>query len=622
MSSGKRVFRILARVSARIYWCDQCNLPLLTRVCGACSGEGRPLKLTPPADARPALGADYVGLWRLIEGELGAAPYPRRRVVLLNKVPYPDSADEVVIDGYIVGHRYFNIAEGRWRFKPLYVGVSELLRRRVGYYALVDLPALARNYEVHPDRVVEGNLPPRGSDCYVAVGALSGLEGLGVYTKSGRIRILKSWRAKPYRWNSQNPTWLDAVRANEARLALLEQEAVEFLRRVASRAKLPPFVSFSGGKDSLVAYAIAEKALGRTPILFNDTGLELPETVEYVKRFASLQSAELILASASDAFWRSLRVMGPPARDYRWCCKVVKLVPTAIAVAARFRDGALSIVGQRKMESAARALSPRVYRNKWLRGVVVAAPINDWTALDVWLYILRERVQPNPLYFRGFDRLGCWLCPAIELGEARALESAHPELWEEWESYLRKYSEGRGLPAEWVSLGLWRWLLPPGDIMRVARGAPRAVVRGPRVVFERRGDEAVAHVELRRGVSVGRVAELLSTIGEVRVEGGGILLNGYRVRAAQLEGLLKVSVRGEVEPESLAAALLRATACLSCESCKLWCPRSAVRVLKGLPRLDALRCAHCGLCNKVCPLAEYALRAVKVEAALRPAQGG
>ncbi|RLE88824.1 MAG: phosphoadenosine phosphosulfate reductase [Thermoprotei archaeon] len=617
-SVGTRKFRVLERVSAKLYWCEQCNLPLLTRHCGICGGEGRPLRLTPPADARPAFGVEYRQLWELIEEETGVRGlYPKRKVVLLNKIPYPDAADEVVVDGYVIGHRYYDLSTGRWRFKPLYAGVSEILRRREGFYAVVNLPSLARNYEIHRDKVVEANLPPKGSRRYIALGTTTGYEGVGMLIRGGRIRVLKCWRAKRYRWGSKDPSWAEVVKANEARLSLLEQEAIEFLRRVHEKHGLPPVVSFSGGKDSLVTYHIAKKALGKVAILFNDTGLELPETLSYVKQFAKREGVELIVADAGLAFWSSLRTMGPPARDYRWCCKVVKLVPIAKTIQERFKGGALSIVGQRRLESASRALSPRVYRNRWLPNVVVAAPIASWTALEVWLYILRERLTPNPLYYLGFDRLGCWLCPAMEVGEMEAVKAIHPDLWSRWEEYLESYAKARSLPSEWLTLALWRWLIPPGDVRRLLReqeAALSALERGVRVkVWERAGGVAVRVEAPLHPMDARSIANTLTALAEVLVlDDKSLEVGGARVHIRSVENGVEVELRGKLEAEALLKSVVRAAFCIGCGSCELWCPEEALRLEGGVPLVELQRCAHCGVCNRVCPVAEYTAKLMRL----------
>ncbi|MCX8180647.1 MAG: phosphoadenosine phosphosulfate reductase family protein [Thermofilaceae archaeon] len=614
----KNVYKIIKKVEARIFWCDTCNLPLLTRICGKCNKEGRLVKVTPPADARPALGKEYIHLRQLIEEEIGdKLPYPWRQVILFNKVPYPDCAEEVVIDGYVIGHKYFDLKLRTWRFKPLYVGVSELVKSKCGFYAITDLPRLSRNYEIHVDQLIDAKIPTDKKNRFIALATLSSFEGLGIYTDKKRIRVIKSWKAKNYAWNKVDPSWLDVVKANEARLELLEQEAIHFLKKTAEEAKLEPLVSFSGGKDSLVSYRLSEKAFGKVPIFFNNTGLELPETLDYVKHFAQTKGLELVVADAGGIFWESLEIMGPPARDYRWCCKVVKLIPTARVLKQRFEKGVLSIVGQRKMESAARALSPRVYRNKWIPNVVVAAPIHSWTALEVWLYIFKEKLPVNSLYFRGFDRLGCWLCPAIELGEAEAVKVQHPELWSKWEGFLEHFATKHNLGKEWVDFGLWRWILVPGDIKRLIAKDSIIKQRGVTVAVNQEGNYFVIKIKrYKREIDFERLIEALVTIGNVEVNGKLLTLNNQDVEMYADSDSLEIRVRQQLDPWKIAGTVVRALYCLRCGSCELWCPSGAVKVDSCGFHINSSRCNHCGTCGDVCPLSEYSLKIVRLKEAM------
>ena len=464
-----RAITILKKIAVRLFWCPRCNVPVLGRRCGICDSPTLPIKLTPPGDVRPAIGAEYREVYSLLKNYIGSRwreVIPRRKVVLLNKVQYPDMADEVIIDGQVVFHRFYDLKRG-WRIKPLYPLVHEMTEKRVGYYAVVDLPKVVRGYEVHRDKVLEANLPDRRSGEYLAVVTRNrSTYGVAKVIRSGRLRVVRSWTRRLLSWNLKDPSWRDVVRANEWRLLKMEQEAVNFIKTTYSQHKLPVFVSFSGGKDSLVTYYLVYKALGKVPILFNNTGIELPETVRYVRDFARRNDVELIEADAGEGFWRGIKVMGPPARDFRWCCKVAKLAPISREVKKLFPNGALSFVGQRKFESAMRALSPRVWRNRWMPEIIAATPILTWTALDVWMYIFLRKLLPNKLYYLGFDRLGCWLCPASEIGEFENIKRIHPSLWERWVSFLERYAEQQGFPKEWVKYGLWRWIKVPRDIRR------------------------------------------------------------------------------------------------------------------------------------------------------------
>ena len=239
-------------------------------------------------------------------------------------------------------------------------------------------------------------------------------------------------------------------------------EAVNFIKDIRAENDIPAVVSFSGGKDSLACLLLSRDAGLELPVLFIDTGLEFPETVTYVHQVAEHYGLELIVEKAPEnAFFGNLEYFGPPGRDYRWCCKTNKLGPTVKAIMRHFPQGVLSFIGQRRYESEQRADKPRVWRNPWTPGQIGASPIQNWTALHVWIYIFMRDAPFNPWYTKGLDRIGCFLCPASDMAELVNVASQSDGL-RRWNEYLEQYSEKKRLPKEWVRLGLWRWKrLPP-----------------------------------------------------------------------------------------------------------------------------------------------------------------
>lgn len=602
----------LRRVSAETFWSTELNLPLLRGDLGTLALR---IRATPPGDIIPCVGYHYRLLSRVIEEYFGSPgeawrTLPRRKIVLSNKVPYPDHAEEVIVDGLVVGHLVFSLRrnERRWRFRPLYALVHRMLEEKTGYYALVDLPKLSRGYTVKESVIVSRNLP-EDNDEYIALGTANGrFLGVGVRLRGGRIFVLKSWTRRPYSFQEADPSLLEAVKRNDVALRDLEDEAIRFVQELSSKYRRPVVVSFSGGKDSLVTLNIAVKALGpeRVTVLFNDTGIEFPETIEYVYRVADTLGVELVVASAGDSFWKAVEVFGPPARDYRWCCKVTKLAPIARVLKERFPEGVLSLVGQRKYESAARALSPRVWRNLWLPNVVAASPIHDWTALAVWFYIYREKLPVNKLYFMGFDRLGCWLCPAVELGEVDILEKWKPELSQKWRLYLESYAARSGISGEeWISFGLWRWISPPKDILRLLEGKNLpATTRDAASIIESVSGTTVQITLKNTRVKADpqKLQNLLKTSPRMK---------GLIVGASQREYGLTVVASRPLDAEELAElerVLLRAYNCVECLECANWCPSKAISHDPHGGISIGEHCVGCGLCNSKCPLAEYIQR--------------
>jgi len=599
-------FEVLKTHTARLWWSLEHNCPIVSK---PSQGLFTEVRLTPPGDARPLIGYYYKLIWNIIENYYSSLkpPLPRRKAILLNKVPYPDYAEEIIMDGQIIGHVFYDLKQRRLRFKPLYFLVEESVRNQTGYYAIVNIPKLTRGYIIKRGAVLRANLPETGKDEYIMLGtANGGYYGIGVAIKNSRIYTLKAWSTKPRTWLDKDPSLLEVANYNKQSLLEKEKEAVEFIRKVKEKYDLPVFVSFSGGKDSLVTLHLAVKALGndKVVVVFNNTGLEFEETVEFARRIAERYEVKFIEADAKDNFWRGLEVLGPPARDYRWCCKVTKFSILARTIKTVFPKGALSLVGQRKYESSSRALSPRVWRNAWLPSIIAASPIQDWTALDIWLYILLEKLPVNKLYFLGFDRLGCWLCPASEVGEMELAKKIKPGMYKRWDDYLLSYAERHGLPKEWVTCGLWRWVNPPKDILKqcpVSYGAQR----GPEYSLEKKGDgiEVTLLSKPTTRFVPGKLLNLSTSASTLKI-------------GAVYQDKEKLVIKLEEPPtpkdvELAERVVIRAYYCIECLECAANCSVGSIKLDQenGGVKIDAEKCIRCSLCNFKCPVAEYTLKA-------------
>ena len=172
--------------------------------------------------------------------------------------------------------------------------------------------------------------------------------------------------------------------------------------------------------------------------------------------------------SSGDSFWQSIDNFGPPTVEARWCCKVCKLGAITQVIENNYENECLTFVGQRKYESEIRANSEHIWKNPSVGNQIAATPIQNWTALHVWLYLFWKKAKYNPLYEQGFDRIGCWLCPSASMADFSRLSEIHPELSEKLEKYLREYAARNGLPQEWVTYGFWRWQVLPKSIRMIA----------------------------------------------------------------------------------------------------------------------------------------------------------
>ncbi|HEX2081302.1 MAG TPA: sulfate adenylyltransferase subunit CysD [Longimicrobium sp.] len=222
-------------------------------------------------------------------------------------------------------------------------------------------------------------------------------------------------------------------RHRRSHLDQLESEAIHVMREVAAQFERAVLL-FSGGKDSIVMVRLAQKAFwpGRFPfpLLHVDTGHNFPETLEYRDWLVREAGAELVVRSVQDSIDRGRCVDETGPRASRNALQTVTLLD---ALAELKVDAAFG--GGRRDEEKARAKErffshrdalgqwePRnqrpelwsLYNGRKNPGEHFRVfPLSNWTEMDVWQYIARERIPIPSLYFSHrrevFRRDGQWL---------------------------------------------------------------------------------------------------------------------------------------------------------------------------------------------------------------------
>jgi sulfate adenylyltransferase subunit 2 len=201
-------------------------------------------------------------------------------------------------------------------------------------------------------------------------------------------------------------------------LELLESQAIFIFREVAAECERPVLL-FSGGKDSAVLLHLAVKAFAPAklpfPVLHVDTGHNFPEVLAYRDELIEQLDERLIVASVEDSISRG-RVLDPGHGGSRNRLQTTTLLDAITE--GRF-DAAFG--GARRDEDKARAKErvlsfrdafgqwdPRaqrpelwqLYQGKVNPGEHLRCfPLSDWTELDIWRYIERERVPLPSIYF-------------------------------------------------------------------------------------------------------------------------------------------------------------------------------------------------------------------------------
>jgi sulfate adenylyltransferase subunit 2 len=234
--------------------------------------------------------------------------------------------------------------------------------------------------------------------------------------------------------------------ASRSHLDWLESEAIFILREVAGECA-NPVLFFSGGKDSIVLLRLAEKAFRPArfpfPLLHIDTGHNFPEVIAFRDARAAELGERLLVRSVEESMLRgTVRLRRPDAS--RNAAQSVTLLE---AISEFGFDAAIG--GARRDEEKARAKErvfsfrdefgqwdPKnqrpelwnLYNTRVAKGEHMRVfPISNWTELDVWQYIERERLAVPSIYYahrRSVVRRDGLLVPVTGITPPRAGETA------------------------------------------------------------------------------------------------------------------------------------------------------------------------------------------------------
>lgn len=214
---------------------------------------------------------------------------------------------------------------------------------------------------------------------------------------------------KKYRMNSYRLDYLDQ----------LESESIHILREVAAQFEKPALL-FSGGKDSIVLVHLALKAFrpGKFPfpLMHIDTGHNFQEALDFRDQLVADIGEKLIVRKVEDTI-REKQLTEPKGK---FASRNALQTYTLLDAIEEFEFDAC-IGGARRDEEKARAKErifsvrdefgqwdPKlqrpelwnIYNGKINKGENVRVfPISNWTELDIWNYIRREKIALPSIYF-------------------------------------------------------------------------------------------------------------------------------------------------------------------------------------------------------------------------------
>lgn len=213
----------------------------------------------------------------------------------------------------------------------------------------------------------------------------------------------------------------------------LENEAIEILRETASTFR-NPVMMYSIGKDSSVLLHLAKKAFYPGPIPFPllhiDTTWKFKEMISFRDKVIKKENLKLIVHTNATAVAEGINPFTSGISNYT---RIMKTMALRQALNKYGFDAAIG--GSRRDEEKSRAKerifsvrgeghswNPRAQRPELWRSFNTSLgagesmrvfPLSDWTEADIWLYILKEGIQINELYFAQeremIERNGQWI---------------------------------------------------------------------------------------------------------------------------------------------------------------------------------------------------------------------
>ena len=401
---------------------------------------------------------------------------------------------------------------------------------------------------------------------------------------------------------------------------VLEQITQDTIRKIYNtyveyRDKVDVFyVAFSGGKDSVVALDLVQRALPHNEfkVLFGDTGMEFPDTydvVEKVKNFCIDNQIDFLISKSEFNPLDSWRIFGPPAQRIRWCCSVHKTAPQVILLReytgkSNFRG--MAFTGIRGDESVTRNEYDEISSGDKIRGQYSFHPILEWNSVELFLYIFAHDLIFNEAYKLGNSRAGCLVCPMatnkniyfkeIVYGKNQTGHLTTTDFNNIILDTSSKSLTTKKQIEEFMDIAGWK-----------ARRSGRELSFAKNIFIDNFSDNIFTVTLLQKNSDW---REWIKTIGKVNYLANNFIEiffanNTYKGKFTEETNTLGFSfeltthTKTDIQFMSVFKVVMRKTAyCVSCRVCEANCPFGYIKFTDGKVTIDD-RCVKCRKCHDI-----------------------
>ncbi len=295
-----------------------------------------------------------------------------------------------------------------------------------------------------------------------------------------RIRIVRIWNPE----NSEDilervdVKGVDYRKLYEYNIDYIEErlrkvkKVVEYFERKHCKKGI---LSFSGGKDSLLALLLLKEAESNVDVVHvhieHGDPEKLQDYIDYVESKVGVKINRIL--TKWSFIEKYLKILNMPSRGFRWCTPLLKFVNILKYVKELYGfQNIVSYVGSRKSETIKRSIRPATYIDSEA-GLLTHAVCYKFPKLLEYLYIwYREKIRLFIDYMNGIERLSCIICPFKSCLEIKICEEKYNEDFQYWKPYIYKLLKSivrdeKDLDKAY-SVHLWRFFMLHTDTQYIS----------------------------------------------------------------------------------------------------------------------------------------------------------
>lgn len=367
------------------------------------------------------------------------------------------------------------------------------------------------------------------------------------------------------------------------------------------------YVAFSGGKDSVVALDLDQRALPHNcfKVLFGDTGMEFPdtyETVEKIKQICAEEKIEFLQAKSKLKPENTWQIFGPPAVTIRWCCSVHKTTPQIMQLREVLQKPdftGMAFTGVRGDESLSRSEYDAISYGGKHSGQYSCHPILEWNTAELFLYIYENGLTFNNAYKKGNTRAGCLVCPMSQGKHDYMKYKNYPD---DTDLFINKIitTSGKNFSKEnydrFVEQGYWRTRKSGRELSFGHDKHVFEIVKGQNVITVQKKNEYWK--------------EWAKTIGQVTSLGDGEFSIAYEGKSYAIRTISTQeggeqftfpnieNSKSDIKFLSLfKSVIIKSVYCVNCGYCAAECKSGCIDMANGVHISN--QCKHCFSCHDI-----------------------